>query len=112
MASIHSLPSELLDQIFGYLTRHQTLALVCRAWRAPAQRALFSRVCFCSVQQALAWMSAPARSRFQTTHLHLRAPDVGPTELAAGRYITSLTLDENLFWYHWCTSWAATGAHL
>lgn len=78
MATIHSIPTETLAAIFGWLEPWEQesltiFALVCRDWRDPAQRVLFSAVSFTysPIAQARLWLTSPARNRYRTSSLTL-----------------------------------------
>lgn len=85
MATIHLLPPELVAEIFDYSvtsiiddradsSRYHdacSLALVCRWFRDPAQRAMFGTVGLYQQSQALAWLGSPGRERYLTRHLSL-----------------------------------------
>ncbi|KAL8290643.1 hypothetical protein RQP46_002901 [Phenoliferia psychrophenolica] len=76
-ATIISLPTEILDTIFECLQSKEAkkdyedlspLSLVCRSWREPAQRALFT-VLVMSDTRALRWLASPARTRYHVKSL-------------------------------------------
>ncbi|KAL8280056.1 hypothetical protein RQP46_007637 [Phenoliferia psychrophenolica] len=73
MATIHSLPPELLFEVFEHLSRLSiagyksillNASLVCRHWREPSQRKLFEHLDFRNRTQSTAWSRSPARSRY------------------------------------------------
>ncbi|KAL8290432.1 hypothetical protein RQP46_002690 [Phenoliferia psychrophenolica] len=79
---IHTLPTELLLNIFSYLVIDKFgwpvpgfphdlyhLALVCSYWRTPAQDALFSTVFLRSNRQAGVWLAAPLELQALVKHL-------------------------------------------
>ena len=81
MATIHDLPLELLGDIIQLVEPPGALvkiALVCRDWRDPAQRALFGTITLGerererrgkADERARSWLASEARSRFRTTSL-------------------------------------------
>lgn len=75
MATIDSLPFELVLNIFDYCSIYDRdevkFCLVCRRWRDPAERALYSRVVFITERSALGWLGSPARRRHRTQSLSL-----------------------------------------
>ncbi|KAL8276334.1 hypothetical protein RQP46_011259 [Phenoliferia psychrophenolica] len=75
MATIHSLPSELLLEVLELAASNEKhlafLALVCRQWTAPAQRLLFQSVRIDDAREARAWLACPARTTHTTTTLTL-----------------------------------------
>ncbi|KAL8281439.1 hypothetical protein RQP46_006123 [Phenoliferia psychrophenolica] len=105
MATIHSLATETLIEIFEELDRIGipgaslslrpnlcSCALVCQAWRAPAQLVLFGKVAlgdralyivepdqlilYGPHTHTLAWLFSPARTRYHTRHLCLSVNDI------------------------------------
>lgn len=83
MATIHSLPTELLSEVFSqfvfdhYIDNPEAFydlyffTLVCCAWRDPAQRALFASADFDNDEQAHLWLESRARPRYRTYSLFL-----------------------------------------
>lgn len=103
-ATIDSLANETLDQIMEllydeiyYTYEHHlfSAALVCRRWRDPARRALFTQAqtrrrhaWLGDKKCALQWIDSPARTRFQCRSLILDrvdAADVGDVVSLCGK---------------------------
>lgn len=78
MATVASLIPELLSEVFSCFSglypsgslRYQlcSFSLVCRAWREPAQHALFGNLDLCAMS-AEAWLQSPARTRYHVKGL-------------------------------------------
>ncbi|KAL8290528.1 hypothetical protein RQP46_002786 [Phenoliferia psychrophenolica] len=101
---IPALPTELLDLIFSFIKGqprpwHTNVnpqpvpgdqglrysALVCKAWRASAQRALFGQCTFppyASTEACEAWIASPARLRHPTLSIWAPGPDTFKEHLA------------------------------
>ncbi|KAL8277316.1 hypothetical protein RQP46_010269 [Phenoliferia psychrophenolica] len=81
MATIDSLPSELLSAIFSHLSLHpdyrdlRATSLVCRRWQDPAQGTLFQTVLLRSERQGRAWLQSPARTRHYTRRPELQSDE-------------------------------------
>ncbi|KAL8290182.1 hypothetical protein RQP46_003121 [Phenoliferia psychrophenolica] len=121
-ATAVTLPTELLEEIFelaASLKRATSLArfaLVCRTWRQPAQRALFTNVILKSGRAARNWLACPARSRYRTKHLQFgqwALIPLGLEVLEAAPSAISLTLtvifDPRHSGYTYCTSVQGAG---
>ncbi|KAL8276880.1 hypothetical protein RQP46_010708 [Phenoliferia psychrophenolica] len=113
MATIASLPAELLLAIFEYTPEiyHQHLsryALVCRAWRTPAQQCLFG-VIELHASNASAFLRSPGRAKYATRDLGFGDTvdvETGKAVLDACRGVRALDVG----WepvsggYTWCSS--------
>ncbi|KAL8290167.1 hypothetical protein RQP46_003106 [Phenoliferia psychrophenolica] len=116
-----SLPTELLEDIFEYAagfkrsTSLGRFALVCRTWRQPAQRALFTSVVLKSGRQARGWLASPLREHYRAKHLEFGLWTYIPLglEVLAAAPTASLTLNHSLdnshSAYEWVTSPQAAG---
>ncbi|KAL8280054.1 hypothetical protein RQP46_007635 [Phenoliferia psychrophenolica] len=94
-----SLAPELLCDILERVSRAdlRQAALVCRHWREPAQRTLFTTVVLRLPPQADAWLECPARLRYRVRRLEMfnlrRAVQLPMLLLNACPNLTSLTLE-------------------
>ncbi|KAL8277988.1 hypothetical protein RQP46_009620 [Phenoliferia psychrophenolica] len=116
-----SLPTELLEDIFEYAagfkrsTSLGRFALVCRTWRQPAQRALFTTVVLKSGRQARGWLASPLREHYRAKHFEFglwTSISLGGAvlEAAPGASLTlNHSLDNTQSAYHLVTSPQAAG---
>lgn len=121
-ATIASLPPELLGELFGcfqcsFVFAHLArFALVCRAWREPAQQALFSVLFLGGNSQPIAYLNSPAKQRYRVKSLvlHCLDPvteselrDVCPDLRSLDLELPFRTSDDG---YRWLVGERATGA--
>lgn len=77
MASFGDLPHELLLEILDHISvqdhfsHDEDAAIVCRAWREPAQCCMFRTVDITGDKRLRAFLASPAQSRYPTKHVVL-----------------------------------------